>query len=371
MTWLCEAHKFLMAGPDDMSGLEACLRDGRIRAEDVVGIIAKTEGNGKVNDFSRPFAHRCFTDLLAHWTKRDAAEIDERVAFVMSGGCEGVISPHATVFTRRRVDTVAVPGDKRLSVSVANTRALLPEEVGTMSQVELIAQAVREALAAAELESLEDVHYVQVKCPLLTSERINEAKARGKSVATEDTARSMGLANGASALGIALGLGEISGPLDPRAIGNDHDLYTLRGASSSGIEMLRCQVLLLGNSANAVGGYVCGHHMMDDLIDAEGVRKALRSVGIRVEGSLADADRDRVVNVFAKGQIPVHGRVRGRRTTLLTDTDLNTRPSRAVLGAVVASVVGDPAIYASAGMSYHQGPVGAGVAAVVARVPAG
>ena len=60
--------------------------------------------------------------------------------------------------------------------------------------------------------------------------------------------------------------------------------------------------------------------------------------------------------------------MRGCRTTLLTDTDLNTRPSRAVLGAVVASVVGDPAIYASAGMSYHQGPVGAGVAAVVARV---
>jgi cyanuric acid amidohydrolase len=212
------------------------------------------------------------------------------------------------------------------------------------------------------------VHYVQVKCPLLTSERINEARARGKPVATEDTARSMGLANGASALGVALGLGEIKGPLDPKAIGTNHDLYTLRGASSSGIEMLRCQVLLLGNSANATGGYVCSHHMMDDLIDAEGVRKALRAAGIPVEGSVADRDRGRIVNVFAKGQIPVHGRVRGCRTTLLTDTDLNTRPSRAVLGAVVASVVGDPAIYASAGMSYHQGPVGSGVAAVVARV---
>lgn len=368
MAWECSAYKFLMGGPDDMSGLEAALRDGTLRAEDVAGIIAKTEGNGKVNDFSRPFAHRCFTELLAGWMKRPAAEIDERVAFVMSGGCEGIISPHATVFTRRKVDAAPVRGQKRLSVSVANTRALLPEEVGAMAQVELIAQAVREALAAADLDSLDDVHYVQVKCPLLTSERINEAKARGKTVATEDTARSMGLANGASALGVALGLGEIKGPLDPRAIGNDHSLYTLRGASSSGIEMLRCQVLLLGNSANAVGNYVCSHYMMEDLIDAEGVRKALRAAGIPVEGSVRDADRARIVNVFAKGQIPVHGRVRGCRTTLLTDTDLNTRPSRAVLGAVVASVVGDPAIYASAGMSYHQGPVGSGVAAVVARV---
>ncbi|HVE49485.1 MAG TPA: ring-opening amidohydrolase [Casimicrobiaceae bacterium] len=357
-----------MASPDDMSGLEAAFHDGSLRAEDVVGVIAKTEGNGKVNDFSRPFAHRCFTELLARWTDRPAAEIDEQVALVMSGGCEGVISPHATVFSRRDVNVPPLDGQKRLSVSTANTRELAPEEVGAMAQVDLVAAAVREALAAADLDSLDDVHYVQVKCPLLTSERINDAKARGKTVATEDTARSMGLANGASALGIALGLGEIRGPLDPRAIGNDHDLYTLRGAASSGIEMLRCQVLLLGNSPNAVGNYVCAHAMMEDLIDAEGVRKALRLAGIPVETTVSESDRDRIINVFAKGQIPVHGRVRGRRTTLLTDTDLNTRPSRAVLGAVVASVVGDPAIYASAGMSYHQGPIGAGVASVVARI---
>jgi hypothetical protein len=39
----------------------------------------------------------------------------------------------------------------------------------------------------------------------------------------------------------------------------------------------------------------------------------------------------------------------------------------AVLGAVVASVVGDPAIYASAGWGYHQGPSGGGVAAAIVR----
>jgi cyanuric acid amidohydrolase len=180
MAWECAAHKFLMASPDDMSGLEAAFRQGILRAEDVIGIIAKTEGNGKVNDFSRPFAHRCFTELLARWTKRPVEEIDERVALVMSGGCEGIISPHATVFTRRRSDAAPVPGQKRLTLSVANTRALLPEEVGAMAQVELVAQAVREALAAADVDSIDDVHYVQVKCPLLTSERINDAKARGK-----------------------------------------------------------------------------------------------------------------------------------------------------------------------------------------------
>ena len=85
------------------------------------------------------------------------------------------------------------------------------------------------------------------------------------------------------------------------------------------------------------------------MIDAEGVRNALRSVGVDVTGSLDETQRTRVVNVFAKGQVPLDGLLRGRRTTLLTDSDLNTRPARAVLGALIASVVGDPAIYASAG----------------------
>jgi cyanuric acid amidohydrolase len=121
----------------------------------------------------------------------------------------------------------------------------------------------------------------------------------------------------------------------------------------------------MGNSATSVSELVIGHHRLDDLIDAHGMRAALRSVGI---GEIpTEAERARIINVFAKGQVPLDGLVRGWRTTLLTDSDLNTRPARAVLGALVASVVGDPAIYASAGWGYHQGPTGGGVAAVIAR----
>lgn len=60
-----------------------------------------------------------------------------------------------------------------------------------------------------------------------------------------------------------------------------------------------------------------------------------------------------MLTVFAKAQVPLDGLLCGRRTTLLTDSDLNTRPARAVLRTLVASVVGDPAIYASAGWGYH------------------
>lgn len=366
MAWDCDAFKFPMAAPDDMSGLEARLAGGGLRAEDIVGIIAKTEGNGRVNDFSRPLAHRCFRDLIAHWAGQSPAEAEAKVAFVMSGGCEGIISPHATVFTRRRADDAPVPGRKRFSVAMASTRDLLPEELGTAAQVRLVAKAVRKAMAAAEIATTQDVHYVQLKCPLLTTERINAAKARGAKVVTEDTTRSLGFSNGASAFGIAVGLGEVKEDFDPRAICTDAGIYTTRGASSSGIELMNCQVLLMGNSPSSVSELAIGHHRLDDLIDAEGVRAALRSVGLSENPSAAE--RARIVNVFAKGQVPLDGLVRGWRTTLLTDSDLNTRPARAVLGALIASVVGDPAIYASAGWGYHQGPTGGGVAAVIARV---
>ena len=368
MPWECAAYKFMMASPEDVSGLESLIEQGDLAADEVLCIIAKTEGNGRVNDFSRPLAHRAFRDCLAAHTGWTGAQVDDRVMFCMSGGCEGVITPHATVFTRRQANAISGKGEPRLTLGISFTRDLLPEELGTVVQVELVSEAVRSALANAEITNVDDVHYVQVKCPLLTSDRIAEARARNERTVTEDTLRSMGYSNGSSALGIALGLGELSGPIDPASICTDPDLYTNLGGSSSGIELMRCQVLVVGNVEGAASVYVSGHHILTDLIDADGVRAALRSVGVTVEGTVSDAQRDRIVNVFGKGQVSLDGRVRGQRSTLLTDSDLNTRPARAVLGAVIASVVGDPAIYASAGWGYHQGPAGGGMVAVIAKV---
>jgi cyanuric acid amidohydrolase len=355
-----------MAGPDDTSGLETLLDGGAIKADEIICIIAKTEGNGRVNDFSRPLAHRVFRDVIAARTGRTHGEVDKQVAFVMSGGCEGIISPHATVFARRPAGADKPASGKRLTFAMANTRDLLPEELGTITQVELVAAAVREAVRDAGIADISDVHYVQVKCPLLTTERINAAKARGRKTITEDTLRSMGFSNGTSALGIAVGLGELKS-VRPEEICANADLFTTRGAASSGIELMNCQVFVFGNAAESVSGYISGHHRLDDLIDAEGVRKALRSAGIAVTGSVEPAERARIVAIFGKGQVPLDGLLRGWRTTLLTDSDLNTRPARAVLGTLLASIVGEPAVYASAGWGYHQGPSGGGVAAVIAR----
>lgn len=364
MRTFCTGYKITMSSPDDMSQFEALLNKSEFKPTDVVCIICKTEGNGRVNDFSRPLAHRCFRDVLAARTGKSPEAVDQDVAFVMSGGCEGIITPHATIFVRTESKENPSQKRKRLSFATANTRELKPEELGTEVHARLVADAVKQAKAKANISDLQDVHYVQVKCPLLTSERINDAKSRGKKVVTEDTLRSMGFSNGTSALGIALGLGEID-DLDPKSICTNAEIYTTRGGCSSGIELMNCQIFVLGNSTESDSPFVAGHARLDDMIDADGVRKALENAGLKVSGSLDEKTRARVLNVFGKAQVPLDGLLRGRRTTLLTDSDLNTRPARAVLGTLIASVVGDPAIYASAGWGYHQGPTGGGMAAAI------
>lgn len=363
-----KVFKIPMDAPDDISGLQEIVESKQARAEDVVAIIMKTEGNGRVNDFTRGYAIHVFKEYLAKATGVSEEEIENKVALVGSGGCEGVMSPHATVLVREEVH-VKPTGQKRLAVGVSFTRKLLPEEIGTMAQVEAVAEAVKKAMEDADIRDAEDVHYVQVKCPLLTSERINDARCRGKSVKTIDTVKSLGFSNGASGLGIALGLGEVSrSQLSEEVICTREDLYPTRGASSAGVELMNCAVILLGNSTESVSDLRIGHSVMRDFIDADAVRKALRDAGLSFECCPSKKDLERVVQVFAKGLVASDGRVRGRRTTLLTDSDLGTRPARAVVNAVAASVIGDTAIYVSAGWGYHQGPVGGGIVAAIVRV---
>ena len=90
----------------------------------------------------------------------------------------------------------------------------------------------------AGIASPADVHFVQIKCPLLTKERIEEAARRGATVATDDTYHSMALSRGASALGVALALGEIAGSAATEAaICRDWSLYSSVASTSAGVEL--------------------------------------------------------------------------------------------------------------------------------------
>jgi cyanuric acid amidohydrolase len=278
------------------------------------------------------------------------------------------MSPHATVFTKSD-ESGKKDGKKRLAVGVWNTRDLLPEEIGSRVHSEVVAAAVREAMQDAKIKDSSDIHFVQIKCPLLTSDRIKAAEERGKRVVTHDTLKSMAFSRGASALGIAMALGEVEdAKVSDSTICNDWNLYSNVASTSAGIELMNNEVVVMGNSSDSGSDFVIGHSTMQDSIDIDAVRSALKNVGIDADPCISRKDASRLVNVFAKAGAHPKGEVRGRRTTMLTDSDISsTRHARAVVNAIIAAVTGDPMVYVSGG-SEHQGPPGGGPIAAIARL---
>jgi cyanuric acid amidohydrolase len=105
----------------------------------------------------------------------------------MSGGTEGGMAPHWVVFERAEGSGA---GAASLAFGRAHTPAHPAEHLGRMQQVEIVVSAVRAALAETGIDKPGDVHFVQVKCPLLTAQRVGEAAALWP---LRDTLRSMGL----------------------------------------------------------------------------------------------------------------------------------------------------------------------------------
>lgn len=368
-----EVFRVPCSGPGDLRGVRALIDGGQLKPSEIVAVMGKTEGNGCVNDFTREYASSAWCQLLAPALECTPAAVHERVALVMSGGTEGVLSPHFTVFARRQVtvDAAGAPKKKgkRLVIGVAHTRDFLPEEMGRAAQIDATAQAVQAAMRDAGIASSADVHFVQVKCPLLTSTKVADALARGATPVTHDSYESMGYSRGASALGVAVALGEVAREAaSDAAVLSDWSLYSARASASAGIELEGNVVIVLGEAEGSASALRIAHCEMRDAIDAAGVRRMLR---IAFE---LDAERDaellarRLVNLLAKAEASPTGRVRDARHTMLNDSDIHsTRHARAVVGGVLASIVGHTALYVSGGAE-HQGPAGGGPVAAILRV---
>lgn len=360
------AHKIVLESVSDASGLAELIAAGAFAVDDVVAIIGKTEGNGGVNDFTRILADQAFRGVLLERGARTEAEVG-MVPMVWSGGTDGVLTPHATVFAR-------VPGEgttsdeTRLSVGVAMSEVILPEHIGRRAMVATVAEGVRKAMADAGIDDPADVHYVQTKTPLLTMASIEEARARGETTVTDEPLESMNLSNGTAALGIAVALGEIDMP-DADAIGRDLSLFSSVASCSSGVELDRAQIVVVGNAPGVGGRFRVGHSVMRDALDAEGIYAAIRSAGLDLPERPVAADLgDRLVNVFIKCEADPTGRLRGRRQVALDDSDVHHhRHIKGAVGGVAAAAVGDPAVFVSVA-ALHQGPSGGGPVAAVVEV---
>ena len=179
-----------------------------------------------VNDFTRGFATTSYAGLLATRLRTSIAEVAQRVQFIMSGGTEGIMTPHVSVFVRREVREGSRSG-KGLVAGIASTRPIEPEEPRPWPMFGSCPRG-RARHGRRGITDRADVHFVQIKCPLLTTEAISGALASGKRVATTSTYGSMGATRrAAAALGVGRALGEVpAGALDDTVIARRWDLFS-------------------------------------------------------------------------------------------------------------------------------------------------
>ena len=279
--------------------------------------------------------------------------------FSLSGGTEGVVTPHIIVFARE--DSAPTPGEKRLAVATGATRDFAPHEIGRLPQITETARAIRDVVATLDVDSPADVHLVQMKgaIPPFTPADADAAARVGTPLRCN-----MVYSRAASALATALALGEIAlDAVSDDSVCRDWSLYSAVASCSAKPGLRRTEILAFAMSSNWGGDLVIDHGVLADILDVD----AIRDVAGRL--ALSGDCTERIVGVFAKSEADPRGTVRGRRHTMLDDDDISdTRYSRCVLASVLAATLGDPRVYVSTRAEHH-GPLGGGPLAIIARVP--
>lgn len=369
-----QLHVVPMESPGDVSGLDALL-DATIDAGDIVAIIGKTEGTGLHNDPGRETADIAIRSALAARLGISAEQVGERVSLVLSGGTPGVLTPHIAVVSVRQVERrpgERPPEDGRLVVGTARSRLIPPEHIGRLPQIDAVAGAVREAVRAAGLTDPGDVHLVLVKAPSLTEASVADIVARGLDPVTTDLgigpAGGICYANDASALGVAVALGEIDGTaLREEDIRTDFSLFSDVAMTSAAGERDHAEVIVFGNSTQAAGALRIGHAPMDDIIDLGAVNRALTGAGLRPDPDTGELDHGRIAYLLAKMIIPGSGRLRGGRLTLADDPH-GYHVAKAMGAYLLASATGHTASFVSGGEhNSHQGPPDGNPLAAIVR----
>ncbi|KAK9418077.1 hypothetical protein AB5N19_12755 [Seiridium cardinale] len=332
--------KFGVDSPADVTPIRELQKAG-YDASQVVGLIGKSEGNGCVNDFSRTLSSMVWHPLLPH----DSVS-------VFSGGTEGVLSPHVTFVVKEHNGA-----NTGLLATSGRTRKLEPHEVGTAEQAKEVHRTV--SLLIEELESSKDaIHLVIVKCPLLTNAKIQAIRDSGGTPPTSDTYQSMGMSRYASAVGVAVALGEIPEAELESAL-KSGIAWSAAASCSSGAELEDCHILILASSPEP-GRLKAASTFMEDAIDGRAVVEALGEV---------NRDGGHVLQVFAKAEADPSGLIRGKRHTMNTDSDIqSTRHARAAVGGLIAGLTGDTQIYVSGGAE-GQGPPGGGSLCMIYSCP--
>lgn len=360
-----ELYRLPVASPDDVSPLADLIRKGTIRAEHVAAVIAQNEGDY----YARGFTLHMLEELLSETTGQSREAVRRRVPLLMIGLAHvAPLCPHLNVVVIKP-DMGRSGPEKRLVAGTGVTRDLLPEEYGTMAQVEEVVTTVRWLVKEAGITDTADVHCVYVKVPELTDDRVKDAASRGRAPRPGDYRTVANYTRGAAALGVAAALGEIDAKrLGDDSICRDWDLYSRVAHVSSGIEQTSCRMVVFGNAAGSASDLVAGHCVMKDPLDIEAFKTGLRSVGLKFDCCPDAEQRARLENIFIGTSANFLPTIRGRRHTMHSDFlwGFSGAQAKAMANAVIAGVMGDTMFLSKSG-SEHQGPRGSNVVALFAR----
>jgi cyanuric acid amidohydrolase len=363
---VANVHTVPMVGPGDVSQVAALFEKG-IAPQDVVAVIAQTEGDG----YARGYASLAMEGLLSRKLAIEPREVFERIPMLMIGGTAGLMYPHVTLFTKSRVQGGGA-GGKRLAIGVASTRRLLPEEYGTLVELDAVVEATRQAMRDVGIEDSRDIHSVQMKTPSMTPARVEEAKARGKEVCNANLLTASGMTRGAAALGAAVALGELDrNRISDKTIGADTSVFSNIGSASAGAEQHSVRVIVIGNVAGGPGNLIAAHGMMKHQLDLAGAYEAFRSAGLDVaDGRLTANSQKRLRAVFCKAGGDAIPAVDGRRHTMRSDflSAFSGHQAKAVVHAIISSIAGTTQVLANAGPE-HQGAPGANQICIIAEAP--
>ena len=241
-----------------------------------------------------------------------------RVPFVFSGGVEGVLSPHYTVFTVSPSTEPAL-SEKALAVGVTFTARMRPSDIGRNAQINAVAAAVSQAVADAKIEN---VHFVQVKGPAFTLAEILEDRRAGPHSASDDPGKLMAYGRAASALAVAKVLGEIpSERAVDEAVLTDFSLYSAMASISAGVEVRTNEVIVVGMSSAWTGSLAIDHGPMAD-VDVGGVHAVLRRLGFPDAPQIADPHRIRAASLSVSHSVTARSAV---DSTICLTTATSTR----------------------------------------------
>lgn len=165
----------------------------------------------------------------------------------------------------------------------------------------------------------DEVELVLVKCPLLTSERVARCLAAGAAPVTTETYESMAASRRASALGVAVALGECSRAQGEHGLTQAADVWSSVASVSSGAELENCQILILAGRRGH-GRLRARHTVMADALDMASVAGLLADI---------DAEGGRVVQLFAKAEPTRPGACAGAGTRCSPTPISTARATRA------------------------------------------